>query len=904
MPQDAARSPQGATQVEDQPKGATEIGGPKKTGFLNKVSDVSGQFISGVDDVTKLLAKPFESLFGTVVIGSDGIQYLSPEETAQASRENLIGLPGRTLEEPTSLIGKGLRFAGQSAAVGPLLGRAFGFIPKPTPAITKLGRFGQLPQKIAATAGKTFKRAPITSTAIETGLGFTSGAGGYISGQVFPDSDAAVLIGEIAGGTAPALMPISLAVRASGGIRNLINKVRRPFTPEGGHERAVARVQRAAAPEQRTKALKELDLPTTIDPETGKPVLTIAARSEVPGLLSLERAVMDSSEELNRLGDTNISHANEVIQKSLSNVSTAPSAAAPISIKQSQDYLSGLLETRLRIAAQRADERIAELGPKSTREQLNRIAGEEIDSALTAARAQEKSLFDAIPDSTAVPFSKTEGKYASFLRQLGKPQQEDIPSIARRFLSKKSGDYFGKNRPAGFRTNETKIKELRALQSKLRQEARNARSGDKKNLNKARIADELASSINDDLAEAAAGSEVADQISMAVEFSRDLNERFGTNAMAKILGRRATGAQRVPAGLTLEETIGVTGPKARESLDEILKAFDSPEAPSSKLLIDASEDFLRTKFMKSAIVNGELNVRAAQRFILQNEEILKRLPKVRQQIDEAISAGDSLALIQQQQKTMLDDAKVSKATMLINKGPVETFKQISTLQPLKQKEEIHALINKVAGDETGDALKGLKSGFIEFLYSGAKKGARDVQGRRAISGFTLKEITEKSQVVMKELFTPDELKRIDIITKDFIRIEKRVAANVATEGIIGDRPGTIVRILSQISGARFGSLVSRKLGGGGIEIPRIFSVQFRRLAEAGVSDPAGRLLRDMITDEDLFKELLQSNLKEGGAKLTRVATRRLNAWTASVIAEYGGAFEEDDMQIPIGVTER
>src|SRR3990167_5710583 len=110
-------------------------------------------------------------------------------------------------------------------------------------------------------------------------------------------------------------------------------------------------------------------------------------------------------------------------------------------------------------------------------------------------------------------------------------------------------------------------------------------------------------------------------------------KRFNSGTMTKILGRRLTG-ERVPAGLTLEESIGTTGPKAREAMDELLKAFDSPEAPSSSMMIDAAEDFTRGRFLQTAVVQGQINVRAAQRFVSQNQELLNRLPKVKNQIDK------------------------------------------------------------------------------------------------------------------------------------------------------------------------------------------------------------------------------------------------------------------------------
>lgn len=861
-------------------------------GYIARLKEIGTQFVAGLDDITQLIELPFQKTKGTFQISSEGIEFFSPEETVRAKAEGRLGLPGRATTEPTSLFGKGMRLAGQSAAAGPILGKFAAFVPKPVPALTKLGRFKQLPQKLVAGTGEAFVRAPIATTAIETGLGFTAGATGFIAQQMFPDSDTAVFIGEIVGGTAPALMPIRLATHAAGGTRKLFRKVRRPFTPEGGRERAIARVQRAATPEQRVEALQELEAPTTIDPATGEPVLTIAERTGEPGLLALEQSVMESSEESTRLGDVNIAHANEVIQTSLDEIAEGALEAPGVSVRESQEYFAGLFDVRVRIAAQRIDERLAELGPKASREQLNRIASEEIDGVLAAATKHQKQLYDAIPENTAVPYSNAKAKYDLFIRQLGKPQQGDIPDIAKRFLNDNSDEFFGSNIPPGFLKDETRIKDLRGLQSKLREVARNARSGDKKNLNKARIADEIANSITDDLANTRAGEEVSKQLSIAVEFSRDLNHRFSSGAMAKILGRKATGAERVPAGLTLEESIGVTGPKARESLDELYKAFDSPEAPSSALLIDASEDFVRTNFLKDAVQRGEFNVRAAQRFLLKNEEILNRLPNVRRQIEEAIEAGDSLALIRQKQKVSLDDARVSKATMLIEKGPVETFRNISKLQPSNQITETRNLVNKMAGDETGEALKGLKSGFIEFLYTTARKGKRDVQGRSFMSGFALKEQIEKSKSAMEELFSPEELKRIEILNNDLIKLEKRIASKAAPEGIIGDKAGKVARIISQVSGARFGGMITGKIGRSGIQIPQIFSAEFRRMTEAGVRDPAGRLLRDAIIDEELFKEFLQSAVQKDGTELTEKATRRLNIWVATVLAEYGGVFEE------------
>ena len=882
--------PKGAARIS--PSGARPAVKDKEESF---VTGVARQFVGGLEDITDLIASPLESTFGTVLVGPGGVEFLGPTEVRKRKQTgDFPRLGGGTREQPTDIFGASARFAGQTAALAGPVGRLAGTVAAPTAAATRVGRVAQFPQKIVAQAGQTFAKSPVATTAVETGFGATAGAGGFVASKIFPDSDAAEIVGQLVGGTAPALTPTGLLIRTSGGIKNALRILRHPFTEIGGRQRAAARAQRSVPIEKREEVLKQLEKETTIDPETGKPVLTPGQRTGEPGLLSLERAVMESSEELTRISDLRISHANEVIQRSLVELGD-PSASAIPPIKEAQRYLDNLLDTRLRISAQRVDERILELGPKASREQANLVAREEIEKALLSARLQEKELFDVIPETTAVPFREVKATFNSFLKELGKPQHTDIPDVAKQFLGDKSKDFFGKHTPAGFKKDETTIREMRSLQSKLRAEARNARSGDKKNLNMARIADDLADSITEDLAKAAAGPEVSDAISMAVGFSRNLNERFSTGTVAKILGRTAIG-DRVPPGLTLEQSIGISGPKAREALDDLIKAFDSPEAPKSELLIESAKDYFRSRFMLAAVERGQLNMRAAQRFIKQNDEVLKRLPDLKSQIDEVIESGELLEFAKRQRsRVSFDDPRISKATMLIEKGPVETFRQISKLKPDQAAKEIQQLINRVSSDQTGEALSGLKAGFIEFIMSGARTSARDVRGAQFVSGFALRDalVVPGTRSAANRLFSNDELKRIGIITRDLINLEKRRTAAIPQEGIIGDKPSKLLETVAGIAGAAVGRSEGRRLGvGGTVQIPGIMANRFREMVKVGVKDPASRLIRDAVEDEELFKELLMAPITENGLKLSRQAERRLNVWAVTVLAEQGGAFDE------------
>ena len=112
--------------------------------------------------------------------------------------------------------------------------------------------------------------------------------------------------------------------------------------------------------------------------------------------------------------------------------------------------------------------------------------------------------------------------------------------------------------------------------------------------------------------------------------------------------------------------------------------------------------------------------------------------------------------------------------------------------------------------------------------------------------------------------------------------------------MIGDLPGNVLEMIARIAGAASGRRFGKIVGSGGtVQIPGIFSKRFQELLASGVRDPATRLLTEAISDEAMFKELLKASFEAGTTDLSPIATRRLNAWVATVLAEQGGVFEEE-----------
>lgn len=890
----------------------------RKLSESEKIKPRGSQILAGVDDVLDIVLDPIRENIGTLVWNPSTLSFeaLGPEEAIQAKEEGRLGIPGAAKRPAKGVIEEGLRFGGQNLVPAGVVGRAATFKKAPdeiTPDANKLQRIKRFVGQQIHEAGETFKRGPAQFTTKEAGFGFSAGATGSFAAQVFNDSDSARFVGEILGGIAPSFTPTGIFVRASDAIWNKIGNMLRPFTPAGGLERGRGRTDRAiraAGPEGRKKLKEGLETPTTLDPETGEPVLSDAQRSGIRELMALERSIMDHDEQLRHLGDEQMARANEIIQKSLDSIGTAPTTSVVSNLEDMHRYLDYLLETRIRAAALKTEDRIAALGPSIKREQTNIIVAEELRKALKAARDKEDVLYKLVDPDTKTPFKKSLAKLNEIKRDTGEGQKGDIASVAEvlnklrpkaKPKSKITGDVEAISQGVAPVTEPlTTIKELRAVQVKLREvQGKATEAGD---FNKARIAREIANEITEDLADIKVDKEQAENLQIAITFSRNLKERFNQGTVGRILSREDTGEFSIPEGLTLEASIGVgNDPKAREAMVDLMKAFNSPETPNVRVVIEAAEDYIKARFLEKAVFEGQLNLRSAKSFVRTHSELLKVLPDLRSQIDEAIESGKSLVLVEGHRARVkkLQKSNVSKATMFIMKSPSHTFREIGKLKPAAAGREMQLLINRVVKDKTGEATEGLKSAFVEFLMEGAEEGIkkpRDISGRRFVSGVVIREQLDNPSIkeMAKRLLTKEEQDRLETITRDLMLLEQARTISPSIEGILSDKPSKTARILAKILGAASGSKINKALNAQTIQIPAFMSERFQAMLEAGISDPASRLLIDAAFDRELYSELLIPPLNRATGELSETAIRRLNIWAYNAIAEYGGIYDEEE----------
>jgi len=261
------------------------------------------------------------------------------------------------------------------------------------------------------------------------------------------------------------------------------------------------------------------------------------------------------------------------------------------------------------------------------------------------------------------------------------------------------------------------------------------------------------------------------------------------------------------------------------------------------------------------------------------------LYSIKQDIELAISSGDALKAAENLRKTGIStfsDPNVSKASIFINKGPTAAFDSVFNARDPRL--ESQKLIDLVSSDETGEALEGLRTGFMDYLVNKSSDGD-------FISGQKLAEITssQKGRAVIENLLPPEEAARLFMIVRTAQRLDSARAAKPSAEGISGDRISGASNMLLGVLGAAYGRQVSSNLGGATIQIPSMFAEKFRSLGVSGLINPARRLIVDAMQDEKLFRQVLMAKDPE---KLSPEATRLFNAWASGAVAREATKEEE------------
>lgn len=702
---------------------------------------------------------------------------------------------------------------------------------------------------------ESFRQAPKAVTAAELSAAGGAGYGAAIANEVAPGNQMAEMGGQLVGGF---LNPLSLAAAGGPAAASGARRALDPLLPGGAKRSAARQLQNVVDdPQAAARALS--------GPRKGVPGsrLTPAQETQDPGLLRLEQALRRSSPDFEQTIDSMAAVTNRAMRDQVADF-RAPQGQTREFLQGRVQQISETIDSRIQQALTRTQKRIAALDPATPREQINRVAREELESALDAAKVTENKAWARVPKDVPVETTGIKDQFKKLWNDLPKAQKDDMPEVARQLLGDK-GD-LGDTEALG---------EVQGLRSKLGAIARNARAGDTPNYNQARLAEKLQDAALDAMEESGGG----DAVKEALSISRLNAEKFRKGVVGKLLGSKRTGGQAISPESTLD-AIFREGPEGAVRIEALARAAESPQ------MRDSIADFMRQRFvMQATDANGKIKLGVADKFIRTNREVLERLPDVKKELRSAKASQDMADRVAQRlsgrQKNLMNKQK-SRAALYLD-SPVEREVR-SVLNSKDPVGNMRQLIRQVRKDNTGGALKGLKSQFVDELITQGQTGRLDVDGERRLSSQNLDEFLTKNTDIFKKtgLFSPVEVKRIEQITDTAKRLEKAMASGRNIDQVLDESPDALVDLVSRIVGANIGAQGAAGSTGAPLVAAGAGSRFMRHLTNRIPMNRTRDVLAQAVLDRDIMRDLLT---KVKTPKQAEALRRRMNAWTVNLITD-------------------
>lgn len=598
-----------------------------------------------------------------------------------------------------------------------------------------------------------------------------------------------------------------------------------PMTEYGARQVAASRLRGLVGGEERAG---ELAKGISAEDPLGR---TPAQQTGDPNLLGLERAA---------------GQENPLVRERLDARATASRSAAASEIDgmggqvaDAKSYFNmrlktfkDAMQTRVDGLVKAANDSVEGRGPRNSETANSASVVTRIRAALDEELLKERDLWAAVPNDARVSTAKTAAKVNALVEDTAWAQRRDIPEDLRAA--------FGENGAIG---QATTVKELHGLYSEMRRISRTAMAGTNQNKNLARIANEVATAILDDLGAISGESPAGRAINTARAFSAGLHQTFDQGAVGRILQRTIDGDEAIAPEAALARTVGRGGAQATVDAAGIEKA--TPKAQGE------ITDYLRGRFLDSIFgPDGKFTPRNAEVFFRQNRELLTRYPRVMNEFRSALTnrnAADAFAA-RADARMKLVDANSPVAGFTGGQDQKAILSIIGADSPELAARSVIATARK---DPSGKALAGVKGAFSDYLIGNAGSEA-------ALSGDKLTGLLrdKKMRVALRQVFDAGEFVRLERIAADLAKID----AKASDVGAFMDSPANkLVEYVVRIVAAQKGGQLGGGTMGGSLQAANIVQERARALLRGLTNDKARQLLMDAIEDPVLFKALMTEN---------------------------------------------
>lgn len=620
------------------------------------------------------------------------------------------------------------------------------------------------------------------------------------------------------------ITPVGIATRR-------IGAALAPYTKSGAKAVATERMQSLAGGRERAD-----ELAGRIGGENPL-ALTPAQQTGDPNMLAVENLASQQDPNLREALQSRRAQSAETARTSISDMGGDVETAQQFFEKNRRNYKK-MLQAQADGVIANADQRLSGVSASRSETENSRAVTEAIQGQLESSLKRERELWNAIPQDEIVGTGTAKATASDLVDQTPFAQRNDIPRAVRDLLE--SPDVYG---------DDASVREMYGLYSELRRVSRSAMAGNDQNKNMARIANEVADAILEDLGAKAGTTEAGKLINDARAFSAALHETFDRGAPGRLLKRTLDGDSAIDPEMALKRTVGRGGPEGLVTSRQI-------ETAGGENARAAVEDYISGEFASSAVNSGtgEVNLAGARRWMAKNRELLTRYPELRGDIEAAVKQRESAEQISARianRISALEDTRRSAVAKFIGGQPGDAVKAI-----LDAKNPIQAaqrLANEARRDPSRQALSGLKGAITDHLIGSSlrTKGSQTGLDANALAKVLA---DPKLTSAMKRIFTDAELTRMKAMSRELAKAQATASADIGTE-LSGAKANRLLEWVARIGAARHGADLGGG-SGGSIQTAQMASSRMKELLNHLASDKASQMIADAVTDPALFKALL------------------------------------------------
>ena len=477
---------------------------------------------------------------------------------------------------------------------------------------------------------------------------------------------------------------------------------------------------------------------------------------------------------------------------------------------------------------------------------------------------------------------------------------------------------------------EVTLGELMSLRSNLLDMARGLSGGTTPSYKRAREIGELAEAVLDDIGTKAQGDlpENLANLKKAYAFSKSLNDVFTRAYPSTLLGKSATGEQRVPFELLADQllrggdsAVNLKYNELENAVNFLLKEGGADEGIAGTTTANLGtlaanyETILRDAARKTMNEDGTINTTLLRNYLDKNRRVLDKFPDLQSDLQDADIAKREMDRVTKEVAGEASAAEKAQSTIDQQRAYAAYLGRLTPREVITRAyaspeaaKDFEALtINALKGGE--DVTKGFVSSVIDhaFVDAGGNNKTKDGNSmldfgklRKALYGnIATKQPSVISILRRKGAMSEEQAMNLRIILREAENIQnvmrqEKVPDVLSPDDVVGRQ----LSVLARIIGAREGSRISRMFGGAGtIQVPGIFANEADRIVSKIPKSRMADLMLLAATDKKVMNLLLEQEPKT--VNKMRPYLKRLYTFAVGSGLVNAQDFAEDELDLTI-----